>query len=89
MPILISVITIVWIILTIFFARGRTILIDQDGFHFTKIKKLVTYKWVDIKDIDISKKKNYIAVTFQDGELYATDYSSIIENLINLYKIKS
>lgn len=85
MPIFISVITIAWIVLCAFLIHKRTIIIDESGFSFKRLKKTINYLWTDVKDIDINKSKNYIVVEFNNGKTYGTGYIKEIENLIIKY----
>jgi len=79
-----------WLIACVLYVRKRTILIDENGFSFQRLRKTKTYSWTDIKEVDISKKKNakYIVVTFADDKTYGTGYIKEIENLIKKYHQK-
>jgi len=87
MPILIFVITIVWIVIGVFLIQKRTILINENGFSFKRLRKTVNYSWADVDKVEISKakKENYIIVTFSNGKTYGTEYAEEIENIIRKY----
>ena len=87
MPIMIALITIAWLLACVFLMRKRTILIDENGFLFQRLRKIKTYSWDDVKEVDVNKSKNgkYIVVTFNDDSTYGTGYAKEIEDIIKKY----
>ena len=90
MSIFISIITAMWIAVCAFFIQKRTILIDENGFTFKRLKKTTNYSWADVKEVDVCKTKNgnYIAIEFKNGRTYGTEYIKEIDNLIKKYMPK-